>query len=213
MHNQIKMLQNIVTRKRSSRILTFSIPHVLISLEVLSKQKYASRQTFCKELHIGEGAARTLVLHLKQSGLVDSIRAGTFLTQKGIRFAKKFFDVIPYQCTIESCNIAREKYNHAIVLKDYAIAVGNGMEQRDYAILYGAKGATTLSFENNQFVFPGEIEDSLRNDLKTKKILLENLKPEENDLVIIGSSDEKFVAKISTINSALWTLASHEINH
>ena len=161
-------------------------------------------------MHIGEGAARTLVLHLKQSGLVDSIRAGTYLTQKGIRFAKKFFDIIPSQCTIETCNIAREKYNHAILLKDYAMTVGNGMDQRDYAILYGAKSATTISFENNRFVFPGEVKDSLRDDPKTKKILLDNLKPEENDLVIIGSSDEKFVAKISAINSVLWTLASHE---
>ena len=213
MHNQIKTLQSIVTRKRSSRVLTFSTPHVFLTLELLSRQKYTSRQTFCKELHIGEGAARTLVLHLKQSDLADSIRAGTFLTQKGVRFAKKFFDIIPSQCMIESCNIAREKYNHAILLKDYATIVGNGMDQRDYAILYGAKGATTLSFENNRFVFAGETKDCLRDDPKTKKILLENLKPEENDLVIIGSSDEKFVAKISAINSVLWTLASHERHH
>lgn len=213
MHNQIKMLQSIVTRKRSSRILTFSTPHVLMALELLSKQKYTSRQTFCKELHIGEGAARTLVLHLKQSGLVDSIKAGTYLTQKGTRFAKKFFDTISSQCTIETCNVAREKYNHAILLKDYAMTVGNGMDQRDYAILYGAKGATTLSFENNRFVFPGETKDCLRDDSKTKRVLLENLKPSENDLVIIASSEEKFVAKISAINSVLWTLASHERHH
>ena len=210
MHNQIKMLQSIVTRKRSSRVLTFSTPHVFMALEILSRQKYTSRLAFCNELKIGEGAARTLILHLKQSGLADSIRAGTFLTQKGMRFAKKFFDIIPAQCTIESCNVAREKYNHAILLRDYALAVGNGMDQRDYSILYGAKGATTLSFENNRFVFPGETKDCLRDDPKTKKILLENLKPEENDLVIIASSDEEFVAKISAINSVLWTLASHE---
>ena len=213
MHNQIKILQSVVTRKRSSRVLTFSTPHVFLALEILSRQKYTSRQTFYKELHIGEGAARTLVLHLKQFGLADSIRAGTFLTLKGTRFTKKFFDIISSQCAIEPCNIAREKHNHAILLKDYATAVGNGMDQRDYAILYGAKGATTLAFENNQFVFPGETKDCLIDDPKTKKILLENLEPEENDLVIIGSSDEKFVARISAINSALWTLASHERHH
>lgn len=211
MHNQIKMLQSIVTRKGSSRILTFSTPHVFKALQILSRQKYTSRQTFCKELHIGEGATRTLILHLKQFGLVDSIKAGTFLTAKGIRFAKKFFDVITSQCNIQRCNIAREKYNHAILLKDYASIVGNGMDQRDYAILYGAKGATTLSFENNRFVFPGETKDCLRDDSETKMALLENLKPEENDIVIIASSNEDpFVAEISAINSALWTLADHE---
>lgn len=108
------------------------------------------------------------------------------------------------------CNIAREKYNHAILLRNYASVVGNGMEQRDYSILYGAKGATTLSFENGRFVFPGETDDCLSDDPKTKNDLLENLKPKENDLVIIASSDDPFVAEISAINSVLWTLATHE---
>ena len=211
MRNQIKILQNIVTRKRSSRILTFSTPHVFKALHILTRQKYASRQIFCKELQIGEGAVRTLILHLKQQRLVDSIKAGTFLTPKGIRFAKKIFDVVPAQCSIESCNIVREKYNHAIILKNCASMANNGMDQRDYSILYGAKGATTLSFENNQFVFPGEVKDCLKNDSKTKNDLLENLRPEENDLVIIASSDDDpFIAEISAINSVLQTLASHE---
>lgn len=204
------MLQSIVTRRGSSRILTFSTPHVFLALRILSRQKYTSRQSLVNELHIGEGAVRTLILHMKQSGLVDSVRAGTFLTQKGIRFARKLFDVIPAQCKIKQCNVARERYNHAILVKDYAIMIGNGMDQRDYAILYGAKGATTLAFENNRFVFPGEAKDCLKGDPQTRQTLLENLKPEENDLVIIASSDESFVAEISAINSVLWTIASHE---
>ena len=213
MHNQIKILQSIITKKRSNKILTFSAPHVFLALELLSGQKYTSRKTLCKELHIGEGATRTLVSHLKQSGLADSIRAGTYLTQKGVRFAKKFFEVIPSQCTFNLCHIAKAKYNHGVLLRDYATYVKSGIDQRDYAILYGAKGATTLSFENNRFVFVGETKDCLRDDPKTKNILLENLKPQENDLVIIGSSDEKFVAKISAINSVLCTLMSHEKHH
>ena len=97
-----------------------------------------------------------------------------------------------------------------LFLRNYASMIGNGMEQRDYSILYGAKGATTLSFENDRFVFPGESNDCLSDDSQTKKDLLENLKPKENDLVIIASSDDPFVAEISAINSVLWTLASHE---
>ena len=213
MHKHLKILHSIITKKGSDKALTFGAPHVFLALGLLSGQKYTSRQTLCKELHIGEGATRTLISHLKQSGLADSIRAGTYLTQKGVRFAKKFFDIIPSQCTIDLCHIARAKYNHGILLRDYSTFVKSGVDQRDYAILYGAKGATTLSFENNRFVFVGETRDCLRDDPKTKNILLEKLKPQENDLVIIGSSDEKFVAKISAINSALCTLTSHEKHH
>jgi len=81
------------------------------------------------------------------------------------------------------------------------------MDQRDFAILYGAKSATTLLFKNNQFVFPNESKDALADDSKTKGILLEKLLPEENDTVIITSSDDPFVAEISAINSVLCTLA------
>ena len=206
MQNEIKKLQNIVTRKGSSKILTFSAPHVFKALQILSKQKYVSRISFCNELHIGEGAVRTLISHLKQDRIVDSIRAGTFLTPKGKKFVKKFSDTITSQCTIESCNIAREKYNHAFLVKNHAGIICNGMDQRDFAILYGAKSATTLLFEKNQFVFPNESQDALSDDSKTKEKLLEKLMPEENDTIIIASSDDPFVAEISAINSVLCTL-------
>lgn len=211
LQKQIKTLHSIVTRKGSSKVLTFSSPHVFKAFRILSNQKYVSRQTLCKELHIGEGAVRTLVLHLKEAGLADSVRAGTFLTPKGIRFARKLFDAIPVQCSIPRCNIARERFNHAIILKDYASRIGNGMQQRDYAILYGAKGATTLAYENQKFVFPGESKNCLADDPKTSTTLVNNLKPEENDVVIIASSDkDPFIAEVSAINSVLWTLASDE---
>ncbi len=207
MQNEIKKLLNIVIRRGSSKILTFSTPHVFKALQILSKQKYVSRISFCNELHIGEGAVRTLILHLKQDGIVDSIRSGTFLTLKGEKFAKKFSDTVTAQCTIKSCNIAREKYNHAFLIKNHAGIICNGMDQRDFAILYGAKSATTLLFENDQLIFPNESKDALADDPKTKEILLEKLIPEDGDTIIITSSDDPFVAEISAINSVLCTLA------
>ncbi len=207
MYKTIQKLQNIVTRKGTSKILTFSSPHVFKALQLLSKQKYVSRILFCNELHMGEGAVRTMIVHLKQNELVDTIRAGTFLTTKGKNFVKKFTDVISSQCKIESCNIARGKYNHAILVKNHAGIICNGMDQRDFAILYGAKSTTTLLFKNNHFVFPNENKDALIDDSETNVILLEKLMPEENDIVIIASSDDPFVAEISAINSVLCTLA------
>lgn len=156
---------------------------------------------------MGEGAVKTMIIHLKQNGIVETIRAGTFLTTKGKNFAKKFTDTIPSQCKIKTCNIAREKYNHAFLVKNYSKVIHNGMEQRDFAILYGAKSAITLLFHNNRFVFPNENNDALEKDIPTKKILLEKLAPIENDIVIIASSDDAFVAEIAAINSVLCTLA------
>ncbi|MFB5612782.1 MAG: DUF4443 domain-containing protein, partial [Nitrosarchaeum sp.] len=38
--------------------------------------------------------------------------------------------------------------------------------------------------------------------------VLENLCPDEEDIIIISSSNDSFVAEISAKNSALWTMAS-----
>jgi len=178
----------------------------------LNNQKYVSRATFCKELQMGEGAVKTLIKHMKQDEIVNSIKAGTFLTLKGKRFVKKFLDTISAECNIIPCNIVRDEYNHAILVKNFANLLGNGMKQRDYAILYGASGATTLAYTKKKFVFLGESVDCLRDEPEIKKMLVENLHPKNNDIVIISSSDDPFIAEISAINSALWTLMEHERN-
>jgi hypothetical protein len=86
--------------------------------------------------------------------------------------------------------------------------IKTGLEQRDYAMLYGSSGCMTLLYKNDQFVFPDEDRDCLEDDLNTRTKLYENLNPEEGDVIIISSSDDPFVAEVSAKNSALWTLAT-----
>ena len=205
----IQILQNIVSRKGSSKILTFSIPHVFKALQLLSKEKFISRATFGKEIHLGEGAVKTLVSHLKEANMIKTTKSGSFLTDHGKKFTKQIQNIIPNECKIKKCSLVSGKNNHAIILKDYGFSVKTGLEQRDYAVLYGSSGCTTILFKDNRFVFPGENKDCFRKDEKTKKHILENLSPEEGDVIIISSSNDPFVAEISAKNSALWTLATN----
>lgn len=208
MKAQIKTLQNIVSRRGSSKVLTFSIPQVFLALELLYENKYVSRSTLCKELHLGEGAVKTLLSHLREAEIIDSIRSGSFLTSKGRSLAKKFFEVVPSQCVVDTCNVARGKFNHAVILKNYSSHIGNGMQQRDFAILYGANGATTMLFKQNRFYFPKENTICFKNDRNIESKLVFTMAPSDNDVVIIASADDPHVAKVSAINSALWTLAT-----
>lgn len=211
MHQQIKTLQKVVSRKRNSTALTFSMPHVLKSILHLSNQKYVSRASFCQELKIGEGAVRTLISHLKEQGLVDSIKAGTFLTAKGKRFAEKFITIMPAQTFLRKCCLTNGKHNCAILLKsEYVDDIGNGMQQRDFAILYGASDSLTLIFRNGEFVFSGDKMRCFTDELEIRDNLTESLEPENDDIVIITSSDDKFVAEISAINTVIGTLVTHE---
>lgn len=211
MHQQIKLLQKIVIRKGTSKALTFSTPHVLKSILLLSSQQYVSRASFCQELKIGEGAVRTLISHLKERGLVDSIKAGTFLTNKGRKFADLFNKIMPSQTFLRKCCLTNGKHNCAILLKGTHIDdIGNGMQQRDYAILYGASDSLTLIYRKGEFVFSGDGVKSFPDEPEIRDNLIQSLKPQEEDIVIITSSDDKFVAEISAINTALWTIGDHE---
>ena len=211
MHQQIKLLQKIVTRKGTSKALTFSAPHVLKSIFYLSTQRYVSRASFCQELKIGEGAVRTLISHLKEYGLVDSIKAGTFLTNKGKKFAEQFRKAIPSQMFLRKCCLTIGKYNCAVLLKGtYIDDIGNGIQQRDYAILYGANDSITLIYRKEEFVFSGDKVVCFPDEPEIKNSLVRSLDPEEKDIVIITSSDERFVAEISAINTALCTIEMHE---
>jgi hypothetical protein len=208
LRQQIKILQNIVSRKGSSKVLTFSTPHVFKALQLLYSEKFVSRSRFCKELHLGEGAIKTLILHLKDAKMVDTTKSGTYLTPKGKKFSESLNKVIKKEYRLTKSKITPSKHNHAIILKNYSNAIKTGIEQRDYAILYGSSGCITLLYRNNQFVFPGEYRDCLEDDPKNRQKLYENLQPEEGDVIIISSSDDPFVAEVSAKNSALWTLAT-----
>lgn len=206
---QVQTLQNIVSRKGSSKVLTFSVPHVFKALQMLYENDYVSRSSFCQNLHMGEGAVKTMIMHLKEESMVESTKSGTFLTTKGKNFIKNILEIIFAECDIQKCQITRGKYNHAVILKNYSFATKTGIEQRDYTILYGASGATTLLYKDERFVFPNENIDCLLNDQKTRNVLLNELHPKNGDMIIIASANDPFVAEIAAKNSALWTLATH----
>lgn len=190
--------------------MTFSAPHVFKALQLLSNQKFVSRANFSKELKLGEGAVKTLIAHLREFGMIDSIKSGTFLTNKGRKFIEKFNEVISAECSIPKSVILESNNNHAIILRNFADAINSGVEQRDYSIMYGAKSAITLLYKNNDFVFPVTESPALIKDKRTKEVLIKNLHPQQNDIIIITSSDDSFVSEISAKNAALWTIASHD---
>lgn len=206
---QIQILQDTVSRKGSAKVLTFSIPHVFKALQLLSDDQFVSRSSFCRHLHMGEGAVKTMIAHLKEGMIVDSTKSGTYLTNKGKNFTENLFNTISAETQVKKCQIAQGRFNHAVILKKYAFATKTGMEQRDYAVLYGAIGATTLLYKDGRFVFPNENVDCLLHDARTRKTLLTELGPESGDMIIIASAVDPFVAEIAAKNSALWTLATH----
>jgi hypothetical protein len=179
----------------------------------MQKNGRVGRLLLCNELALGEGAIKTLVKHMKMDGLVTTTNGGTRMTQKGKMICKGLMSSIPAETSLSQCSVALGRFNHAVLLKNLSYTVKSGIEQRDAAIKMNATGATTLVYKDKRLVMPtsSTSQDSLKKEPRVRKLLLQMLKPQEGDVIIIGSSDkDSMTAELGAKNAALSTLVSHE---
>ena len=163
-----------------------------------------------RELDLGEGSVKTLVKHMKMSKLIENSNAGMWFTDKGRTIFSKLHLSIPKEMDIPKCSIALGKFNHAVLVKDLAHGIKSGIEQRDAAIKSGAVGATTMIFKNNRLLMPNTSEELVRTEPRIHSIIVQQLEPEENDVIIIGSSQDKRTAEMAAKSAALHTISEHE---
>jgi len=210
MHQVLRLLSKVAERYAPSRLLSFDSVHVLKTMQLMENKKRISRSLLIRELGLGEGSVKTLVKHMKMSGLVENSNAGMWSTNKGKAVYAKLHGAIPNEMDIFKCSIALGKFNYAVLVKDIAYNIRSGIEQRDAAIKLGAVGATTLIFKNGRLLMPNTREDLLRNNPKIHSLIIKKLEPKDNDVIIIGSSENKKTAELAAKSAALYTIANHE---
>jgi len=185
--------------------------HVFKTLQLIQERGHVSRDALCEELELGEGTIKTLVRHLKMQNLIESTNAGTKMTKKGNLFFSELSDSMPSEISLSKCAITLGKHNYAVLVKQMSSAVKSGIEQRDAAIKMGASGATTLLFKDNKFLIPRINFDALKDEHQLSEQLIENLNPQDGDVLIIGSDNRsKKIAEFAAKSAALVTIMSHE---
>ncbi len=210
MHMYVRTLEKVATRYAPSRLLSFGAVHVFIALQLMLQGGRVSRDALGKKLGLGEGAVKTLIKHMKIRGLVETSNGGTRMTARGKIICQGILSAIPAEMTLPKSSVALGRHNYAVLLKDFGFAIRSGIEQRDSAIRMGAIGATTLFHREDKFLMPDSINDPLKKEQALRKELLEKLKPEDGDAIIIGSADSGRVAEIAAKNAALVTIMAHE---
>lgn len=214
MHMYVKTLTKVASRYAPSRALSFDAVHVFAALQLIENSGKTSRETLCKELMLGEGTVKTLVKHLKMHGLVETSNGGTRMTAKGKGICSELLASIPAETSLPRCSVALGRFNYATLVREFGFAVRSGIEQRDAAIKMGATGATTLLFKEGRFVMPASNQDSLKKEPSIRRMLIEKLRPQEGDVIIIGSADSNSkTAELAAKNAALLTIFSHERHH
>jgi len=198
----LEIVGRVSSKIAPGRFPSFAEAHVLKALEEISLEKSVGRLKLSRDLCLGEGETRTLVKHLKNEGLIEVSKSGISLSEAGRKLLLSLRTVLSEQVAIPSTPLTVERFNFAVRVTGMKNSVRYGLEQRDAAIMAGAKGATTLVFTKNGLTLPGTGEDVSRSGSDVIAAL-SKLSLKEGDVVIIGSADEKIRAELGAKTAAL----------
>ncbi len=173
--------------------------HAAVALIMIGREQPLGRYELCGKMSIGEGSARTLLKRLTEAQYIEPEgKQGQRLTEKGRRLFDDVSNDIPIGLSIEVRPLVMYDYAYANLVKQKASKVTDGVRQRDEAIIqggYGKAGATTLVQRSVRLVMPPDDFHILSEYEVETVLIIESLRPEEGDVVVIGSADEPNLAR------------------
>jgi len=200
-----EVLEKLSGGRAPGPLPTFNVLHAVKTLEILAREGIVGRFKLSQELDIGEGSVRTLLKRMKEAGLVQFSRSGCALTSKGRDLWNEINSKIATKAEINKTEVTVGSHNVAILVRGAGNRVTSGIEQRDAAIKAGALGATTLVVRGGRLVIPMISEDVSKDFPEAYRQVMETLRPQEGDAIVIGSADEPRKAEYGAL-AAAWTL-------
>ena len=204
-----KFIESLASPKGPGPSTTFSMFHIFYALELMA-EKPIGRTKLAEKLSVGEGAIRTIISHLKDAGLIVTSKEGCNLTDKGSSVRKNFAAVFPKRVKIEKTPLTISEYNYAFLVKNRGRKVKSGIDQRDAAIMGGARRAVVIVSKHGHLVIES-VSNSIEKDFpEAANKILKNLKPEDNDVIIIAGADDPIKAKRGAF-AASWVLLANDM--
>ena len=199
-----KLIQEIAGKKAPGRLTTFSVFHIFYALELMAREPLG-RNKLAKKLDVGDGAVRTIISRLRNAGLIETTKEGCSLTDKGLEVWRQFEQVFPKRVAIPKSELIESEFNFAFLVKNSGQKVRSGIDQRDAAIIAGARKALVIVFRDGHLRIES-VSNGLEKDYpKAASQILEELAPEENDVIIIVAADSALRAKRGAF-AASWSL-------
>jgi len=199
-----RLVQKIAGKKAPGPSTTFTVFHIFYALELMAQQPIG-RNRLAKKLNVGDGAVRTIISRLRNAGLVEASKEGCSLTDKGLEVWQQFEQVFPKRVEIPKTELIGSEFNFAFLVKNSGQKVSSGIDQRDAAIIAGARKASVIVFKEGHLQIES-ISDSLEKDYpKAASLILKELAPEDNDVIIIVGADSALRAKRGAF-AASWSL-------
>ena len=202
-------MENIAGQKSPGPSTTFSVFHIFYALALLS-EKPIGRGKLAEKLAVGEGAVRTIIKRLRDADLIVTSREGCNLTEKGISVWKELERVFPERVEIQKTRLTSSKYNYAFLIRNSGQNVKSGIEQRDAAIMGGAKRAIAIVAKDDQLMIESVSKDIEKDFPKASVKILKDIKPKNNDVIVIAGSDDPLKAMRGAF-AASWVLIGKKI--
>jgi len=194
----LRVLGQVTEKLAPGRSPSFNEAHVLKALELLGAGDIGRKQLASK-LRLGEGMTRNLISRLQSLRLLVTSRRGMSLSEEGVSLLNSFEEKM-ISCQFPVSQITVDENNYAVLIRGGAKGIKLGLEQRDDALMAGARGATTLLRDEFEVVIPGtqeKIESSVKDFIENE------MQPKYGDVIIIGSSPELHKAEIGAKAAAL----------
>lgn len=207
----LRVIERVASKIAPGRALSFVEAHVIKVIETIGAGEAIGRVRLSKILSLGEGTTRTLVRHLVREGTIEVSRSGMVLSKFGEKVFSDLRSRISEEIEIPKSPMTVARFNVAILVRNAASLVKYGVEQRDAAIKVGASGATTLIFRSDKLTIRGMSEDVFKDIQPIRDTLISELKPRENDVVIIGSAEDKQSAEFGAKTAAFELLKSEKL--
>ena len=207
----LELLDRITRRIAPGRSPTFTEAHVVKALEEVSLRGTVGRLRLSKLLQLGGGEVRTLVKHLKSEQLIEVSTSGVSLSPRGRSMLSSLRVFMTEPLEVPSTPLTVGPSNIAVRVVGVRDFVRYGLEQRDAAIIAGAKGATTLIFSGNRLSMADTAEEVFSEDVAVHT-LLSRMILEDGDVIVIGSADTKLRAELGAKMAAIRLLESRNKN-
>jgi predicted transcriptional regulator len=199
-----QVLEEIAGEKAPGPSPSFSLFHMLSAIELMA-EKPIGRNKLAYNLKVGEGAVRTIISRMKKASLITISKAGCTLTNKGLRLWNEYKTIFKKKVEIGKNELTLADYNSAILIKNRGHKVKSGIEQRDAAVMAGAKSAITIMVKDGRLIIPSVSDNAVKDFPKAANKIIKLLEPEENDVIIIGGAGSKEKAEFGAL-AAAWIL-------
>jgi predicted transcriptional regulator len=201
-----QVMQEISSKKAPGPSTTYTVFHVFYALELMA-QKPIGRNKLAEQLQVGDGAIRTIISRLREAELIDAAKSGCNLTEKGKDIWSQIETIFPRQVNLDKSDLIRSEFNHAFLVKNLGVKVGSGIDQRDAAVIAGARTALIIVYHNGHLCIESISEDIEKLYPQAAKHILECMQPQENDVVVIAGAESALKAKRGAF-AASWSLVS-----